>query len=174
MVKHYFFSLVILIGLSSSYSCFGSPKVGEKAPDFTAQDEQGKSYKLSDLVGQKVALYFYPSDHPLSYGCSLQACSIRDGFSQLKDAGITILGMSNGSAKQKKRFSEKRQLPFPLLRSTNEILELYGVKGDFWSLYLPKRHTFLIDEQGIIVKIITTVDVRNHAQQIIDGFAQKK
>src|SRR5437667_9508145 len=97
-----------LSGQSAGFCCICSPKDGDKAPDFTTQDEQGKSYKLSDLIGQKVALYFYPSDHSFSYGCSLQACSIRDGFSDLKEAGITVLGMSKGSAKQKKHFSEKR------------------------------------------------------------------
>lgn len=141
--------------------------IGDKAPDFTLQDQNEIQYTLSDIPGKK-ALYFYPADD--TPGCTKEACSIRDNFEILKQAGITIFGLSKGDIKSKKKFAHKYLLPFPLLAATQDILDAYGVSGNFWRLYLPKRYTFLINENGIIVAIIKNVDVKNHAQQIIDAF----
>lgn len=145
-------------------------QIGDKAPSFTLLNQNGETVKLSDFIGQKVALYFYPKDN--TPGCSEQACSIRDGFATLTEAGITILGLSKGSIKSKQNFIEKKHLPFTLLIATNQTLKDYGVNsGWLWCLLrLPKRWTFLIDENGIIVDIIKNVDTKHHAQQILNAF----
>jgi peroxiredoxin Q/BCP len=143
-------------------------KIGDKAPDFELVNQDGELIKLSDFKGKKIALYFYPKDN--TPGCTQQACNLRDSFALLKDSGITIFGLSKGSVKSKQKFIEKQHLNFPLLIATNAILEAYGVNTGFWRFYLPKRWTFLINEDGIIVAIIKDVDTKNHAQQILNAF----
>src|SRR6266436_5154704 len=119
-------------------------KVGDTAPEFALLNQDGQIIRLSDFIGQKVALYFYPKDN--TPGCSQQACSLRDDFEQLHDAGITILGLSKGSIRSKQSFIKKKHLNFPLLIATNDVLKAYGVNTGLFRLYLPKRWTFLIDE----------------------------
>ena len=143
-------------------------KIGDIAPDFELMNQDGEMVKLSDLRGKKVALYFYPKDS--TPGCTQQACSLRDSFAALRNAGILIFGVSKGSVKSKQKFIEKQHLNFPLLIATNDVLDAYGVSTGFWRFYLPKRHTFLIDENGIIVGIIKNVDTKHHAEQILNGF----
>jgi len=145
-----------------------SLKVGDKAPDFELINQNGEIVKLSDFKGKKVALYFYPKDS--TPGCTQQACSLRDSFALLRDAGITILGLSKGSVKSKQKFIAKHHLNFPLLIATEEILKCYGVDTGLLRFYLPKRRTFLVNEEGIIVAIIEKVDTKNHAQQILNAF----
>jgi len=144
--------------------------VGDTAPDFTLIDETGNIHTLSRLQGHKVALYFYPKDN--TPGCTKQACNLRDNFAQLKDLDIAIFGLSNGTPKSKHQFKKEHKLPFPLLTANENTLQTYGTQGGLFNLYMPKRETFLINEQGIIVAIITDVQVADHAQQIINGFAQ--
>lgn len=145
-------------------------KIGDNAPDFALIDETGNVHSLSALQGRKVALYFYPKDN--TPGCTKEACNIRDNFTRLKELGITIFGISSGTPKSKQQFKKEHHLPFPLLTANENTLREYGTQGGFFNLYMPKRETFLINEQGIIVAIIRDVQVTDHAQQIIDGFAQ--
>lgn len=160
--------MVVAVGLLFPYSLFGKKlKVGQQAPDFTLYDETGTAHTLSALRGSKVALYFYPKD--FTAGCTQQACSIRDDFSQLKEKNITIFGLSTDSATSHKEFQDKHALPFHLLCADKKTTKKYGVYGKLFT----SRHTFLINEQGIIVAIIKDIEVGNHAQQIIDGFAKK-
>ena len=144
--------------------------VGDRAPNFELENQDGTMIKLSDFKGKKVALYFYPADN--TPGCTQQACSLRDAFDDLHDAGITILGISKGSVKSKKNFIAKQRLNFPLLIATEDVFKAYGVNHGFLHFFFrtPQRHTFLIDENGIIVAIIKNVDTKNHAQQIINAF----
>src|SRR5919201_3108779 len=101
-------------------------KEGETAPDFEARDAEGNRVKLSDLRGQKVVLYFYPKDD--TPGCTKEACSFRDAFSQFKKRGITVLGVSPDSEASHKKFETKYKLPFTLLADTDRaIAEAYGV-----------------------------------------------
>jgi peroxiredoxin Q/BCP len=160
-----------LISFTTLHCACGSKslKVGEKAPDFELMNQDGEMVKLSDLKGKKVALYFYPKDS--TPGCTEQACSLRDGFAVLRDAGISIFGLSKGSVKSKQKFIAKQHLTFPLLIATEDVLKAYGVNTGLLRLYLPKRQTFLINEDGIIVAIIENVDTKNHAQQILSAFS---
>src|SRR6266852_7038322 len=164
-------AIALLIISSTILHCACSSvelKVGDKAPEFALLNQDGIIVRLSDFIGHKVALYFYPKDN--TPGCSQQACSLRDDFEQLLDAGITILGLSKGSVRSKQSFIKKKHLNFPLLIATNKVLKAYGVNTGFFRLYLPKRWTFLIDENGIIVAIIKDVDTKHHAEQILDAF----
>jgi peroxiredoxin Q/BCP len=142
-------------------------KVGDYAPAFTLKDQYDNDVSLASIPGKK-ALVFYPKDS--SYGCTKQVCSIRDNFTDLIDAGITVIGISKGSTQSKSLFSSRDHLPFTLLTATQKVLNDYGVNGGLFRLYLPKRYTFLIDEQGIIIAIIKNIDLNHHAQQIIDEF----
>lgn len=168
-MKLMFLFLVLLLFLLLTYNMFPAGKlvVGNKAPDFTLPDETGTFHTLSKLRGSKVALYFYPKD--FTPGCTKEACSLRDNFSQLKDKNIIIFGLSTDSSKSHQQFQDTHALPFHLLSADKKTTKKYGVCGTLFT----KRHTFLIDEEGIIIGIIKDVDTSNHAQQIIDGFGNK-
>jgi thioredoxin-dependent peroxiredoxin len=149
-----------------------SLRIGDKAPDFELVNQNGELVRLSDFKGKKVALYFYPKDN--TPGCTQQACSLRDSFAPLHDADITILGLSKGSIRSKQKFIAKQHLNFPLLVATEDVLKCYGINTGLLQFYLPKRRTFLVNEEGIIVGIIEKIDTKNHAQQILDAFNAKK
>jgi len=166
-----FLLFTTLIALSFlCYSCCTAKELipGKYAPNFNLMDQDGNMVKLSDFRGKKVAVYFYPKDN--TPGCTQEACSLRDKFDELRQAGIIVLGLSKGSIKSKKKFIKKQHLNFPLLIATKGVLRAYGIDTGLLHLYLPKRWTFLINESGIIVKIIKNVDTKNHAQQILQGF----
>nr|MBA2306972.1 peroxiredoxin [Candidatus Dependentiae bacterium] len=140
--------------------------------DFSLQDAKGDTYTLSSFRGKKVALIFYPK--PNTPGCTKQLCSLRDKFLDLQEAGIVVLGISKGSPEDMKQFAEAQHLSFPLLIADDEVLKKYHTQGDLLTFSLPKRYTFLIDEQGAIVSVITKIDLTNHAQQILQEFQQQK
>jgi peroxiredoxin Q/BCP len=140
-------------------------KVSDKAPDFVLVDENGKRVHLADIKGD-VAVAFFPSAQSLSIGCKKQMCGVRDDFTSLHDHGITMFGLSKSSQKTNKHFVEQNHLPFHVLHADNAVVKAYGVKG-FWGA---KRYTFLVRD-GVVVGTITKVDLKRHAQQIIDGFA---
>jgi peroxiredoxin Q/BCP len=143
-------------------------QIGDVAPDFMLPDQNGIMHSLSEYRGKKIALYFYPKDD--TPGCRKQACSIRDNFEKLSHANITVIGLSKGTSKSKANFAQKYALPFTLLSANKKTLCDYGTNGTLFTLYLPKRRTFLINENGIIVAIIDNISVDKHAQQIIDEF----
>ena len=146
---------------------------GDAAPDFTLKNQNGEDVKLSDLRGNKVALYFYPKDD--TPGCTKQACSIRDNFSELEDAGIKVFGISMDDQTSHQKFISKYDLPFSLLIDENHrIADKYGSYGE--KKFMGKtydgilRKTFLIDEQGKIKKVFDKVKVEEHADEILDAF----
>lgn len=148
-------------------------EAGNKAPDFTGKDENGKKIKLSDLTGKKVVLYFYPKDD--TPGCTKQACSLRDGFPLLKQNNIVVLGVSNDDPESHQNFIEKYDLPFTLIADTDkEIVNKYGVYGErnmYGNKFMGiKRTTFLIDETGEIKKIFKRVKVAEHADEVLKAF----
>ena len=146
-----------------------SLKIGDKAPDFQLRDDSGKLRNLQEFLGNKVALYFYPKDD--SPGCTRQACSLRDGYQDLKNANIIILGISYDSPESHQKFKEKYDLPFPQLSDeTREVAKKYGSSWGILGNLLVKRQTYLIDEQGKIKNILKNVDVNQHAQEVISAF----
>ena len=163
-------SLLIIPTIILHTTVFARLQVGSSAPDFSLKDEKGTVYSLAALKGKKVALVFYP--RPNTPGCTKQVCSLRDKFADLNDAGITVLGISNGSEDTMNGFKATNKLSFPLLQADDNVLKKYGTKGGLTNLYLPKRYTFLVNEQGILVAIIKDVDVDDHAEQIVQGFAK--
>ena len=145
-------------------------QVGDIAPDFEVKNQHGEPVKLSDFRGRKVVLYFYPKDD--TPGCTAQACNLRDNYSKLLKQGYQVLGVSVDNEKKHQKFITKYELPFPLLADTeHEIVEKYGVwqeKSMFGRKYMGiMRYTFVIDEKGKIEDIITKVDTKNHADQIL-------
>ncbi len=145
-------------------------KKGDKAPEFTAHDQNGHEINLSQLKGKKVVLYFYPKDD--TSGCTAQACNLRDNYTDLQKKGYIVLGVSKDNAASHKKFAEKYDLPFPLLVDTDtSINEMYGVwkeKSMFGKKYMgTQRTTFVIDEEGKIEEVIKKVKTETHTEQII-------
>ena len=147
-------------------------KIGERAPELLGMDQDGNPVRLSDYKGKKLVLYFYPKD--LTSGCTAQACNLRDNFSQLGEEGYAVVGVSADEGKQHRKFIEKNQLPFPLIADTDHTLSLqFGVWGEK-KLYGKKymgisRTTFLLDENGIVTRILGPKEIKTaaHAQQIL-------
>ncbi|MBA9079757.1 thioredoxin-dependent thiol peroxidase [Rufibacter quisquiliarum] len=145
-------------------------EVGQAAPDFEARDQDGNTVKLSDFKGKKVVLYFYPKDD--TPGCTAQACSLRDNYEALLAKGFVVLGVSVDDEKKHRKFIDKYNLPFPLLADTEkDIVEKYGVwqeKSMYGRKYMGTlRYTFVVDEEGRISEIITKVDTKKHAEQLL-------
>jgi peroxiredoxin Q/BCP len=144
-------------------------KEGMKAPSFEGIDQNGRTVKLSDFSGQKLVLYFYPKDN--TPGCTAEACNLRDNHEILLKKGFAVVGVSMDSEKSHKGFSSKYSLPFPLIADTSKrMLNDYGVyreKKLYGKSFLGiVRTTFVINEKGIIEKIISKVDTKNHSEQI--------
>ncbi|MEP6847512.1 MAG: thioredoxin-dependent thiol peroxidase [Acidobacteriota bacterium] len=148
-------------------------KEGDKAPDFSGTDQDGKKVKLADYKGKRVVLYFYPKDD--TPGCTKEACSFRDSDQTFAKEGIKVFGVSTDDEKSHQKFISKFQLPFDLIADTDKkIVEKYGVWGEK-SMYGKKymgtiRKTFLIDEKGKIVKIFDKVNVAEHADEVLKAF----
>ncbi|MBA2306785.1 peroxiredoxin [Candidatus Dependentiae bacterium] len=162
--------ILISVVILKSTVAFATLRVGSQAPAFSLKDEKGSIYSLELLKGKKVALVFYPK--PNTSHCTKQACSLRDKFSELKDAGITVLGISKGTQATMRDFKDTHKLSFPLLQADDAVLEKYGTKGGAFHLFLPKRYTILINEQGTIVAILKNIEVDNHAEQILQEFTK--
>ncbi len=134
-------------------------------------DQHGNTVSLADLRGKKVILYFYP--HDMTPGCTTQACNLRDHHSQLLKRGYAVIGVSEDDEASHKKFSDKYDLPFPILVDTShDILNAYGVWGEktFMGRTYDGTHrtTFLIDEEGNIAHIIAKPDTGDHAREIIE------
>jgi peroxiredoxin Q/BCP len=150
-------------------------KEGAKAPQFNGIDQNGNKITLDDFKGKKLILYFYPKDN--TPGCTAEACNLRDNYDTLLKSGYAIVGVSPDTEKSHKGFAGKYSLPFPLIADTEkEILNAYGVWGEKQmygkSYYGVIRTTFIIDEKGIIEKIITKVDTAGHTEQIFNMYKQ--
>lgn len=146
-------------------------QTGDKVPDLLGLDQDGKEVKVSDYKGRKIALYFYPKDN--TSGCTAEACSLRDGYDELKKAGYEIIGVSKDSAQSHRGFIDKQNLPFRLIADTDTTLQkqfgVWAEKKMYGRTYMGTlRYTFLIDENGVIEKVIEKVDTKNHAQQILN------
>lgn len=146
-------------------------QAGQPAPDFNTTDQDGNPIKLKDLRGQKIVLFFYPGDNTPT--CTKEACNLRDNYALLKEKGFVLLGVSGDSAKSHQKFIAKHSLPFPLLmdedRTIQNAYEVYGPKKfmgrDIVGIY---RTTFIINEKGIIERVIDQVKSAEAAEQILE------
>jgi peroxiredoxin Q/BCP len=150
-------------------------KEGDKAPAFSAKDQNGKKVSLSDFRGKKVVLYFYPEDDTPT--CTIEACNLRDNYSLLKKEGFVVLGVSPDDEKSHKKFEKKFGLPFTLVADpSHAIIDKYGVWGEkqlFGRDYLGlHRTTFLIDKEGFIRKIFLKPQNNGHAEEIINAWKE--
>ena len=145
-------------------------KIGNKAPDFESINQNGDKVKLSDFIGKKVVLYFYPRDN--TPGCTAQACNLKDNYNTLRKNGYTILGISKDSPKSHQKFINKFDLPFDLIADEDQSVHIkYGTwieKSMYGKNYMgTARWTFLIDEKGNIENIIQKVKTKEHTSQIL-------
>jgi thioredoxin-dependent peroxiredoxin len=151
-------------------------KKGDKAPEIISSLADGKKLQLSQYKGKKVILYFYPKDD--TPGCTAEACNLRDNYNELLKRSFQIIGVSADSELSHKKFSDKYQLPFPLISDTEKvIIKSYGVWGEK-KMYGKSyegilRTTFIISEEGKIEHIIDKVDTKDHTSQILDLLGQK-
>jgi peroxiredoxin Q/BCP len=150
------------------------PEVGDAAPKFSGTTQDGDRVSLSDYRGRKLALYFYPKDD--TPGCTKQACNLRDGYRDLLDAGVAVVGVSIDSQASHEKFADKYELPFPLIADVDKkVVSAYGVYGEK-NLYGRKfmgtnRTTFLIDEDGKIVHVFKRPKVKEHTVEILARFS---
>ena len=146
--------------------------IGDKVPDFLGIDELGNEQRVSRYNGRKLVVYFYPKDS--TPGCTAEACSLRDGMDDLVSAGYAVVGISADSVASHQRFKEKLQLNFPLVADVDkETIKAFGVYGEkkmAGRMYMGiVRTTFLIDENGVVERVITKVDTKNVAKQILQA-----
>lgn len=147
-------------------------EIGSKAPEVLGKDAEGNEIRLSDYKGRKLVLYFYPKDS--TPGCTSEACSLRDNYSDLRKQGYEVIGVSADSAASHQRFAEKNNLPFTLISDENkELMQTFGVWGEkkmagrtYMGIH---RTTFIINEEGIVERIIGPKEIKTkvHAQQIL-------
>ena len=148
-----------------------SLQAGDKAPYFSVIDDRGNTQSLTDYLGKKLIVFFYPKAN--TPGCTTEACDLRDNYEELKEAGYSLLGISADSVNKQRNFSEKFDLPFPLLADENkEIINAFGVWGpkkfmgkDYEGIL---RKTFIIDENGVVERVIEKVKTKEHAAQILE------
>ncbi len=147
--------------------------VGDKAPEFHGKNQFGQDISLSDYLGKKVILYFYPKDS--TPGCTAEACNLRDNNHFLLKKGFIIIGVSADSEASHQKFAEKYSLPFSILSDPDKkIINDYGVWGP--KKFLGKtfnginRTTFVISENGIIENVFTKVNTKDHAAQILEQY----
>lgn len=145
-------------------------KVGDPAPDFSLPDANGKIFKLADLKGQRVVLYFYPRDN--TPGCTKEACAFRDSYAEFQDREVVVLGISTDDAKSHEKFATKYNLPFPLLIDAEGTVaaayDSYGLKKFMGKEYMGiTRNTFVIDPDGRIEKIYKKVKPETHVEEIL-------
>ncbi len=147
-------------------------KSGDVAPDFLGLDENGNEIRVSDYKGKRLVVYFYPKDS--TPGCTAEACSLRDGMEELTAAGYAVVGVSADSAVSHGRFKEKQQLNFPLIadveKHTIQAFGAWGEKKMAGRVYMGIiRTTFVIGANGIVERVISKVDTKNAASQILNG-----
>jgi len=150
-------------------------KIGDKAPEIRAKDQNGKPISLSNYKGSKVILYFYPKDN--TPGCTVEACNLRDNYQALLKMGFKIIGVSADSESSHQKFILKYELPFPLIADTDKkVINDYGVWGT--KKFMGKsfdgilRTTFIISEKGLIDQIFSKVETKNHTEQILNSYKQ--
>ncbi len=145
-------------------------QIGDKAPNFSALNQNGETLKLEDYKGKKLVVFFYPKAS--TPGCTAEACNLSDNYNTFLSKGYDILGVSADSQKRQQNFINKYELPFPLLADEEKVvINAFGVWGP--KKFMGKeydgihRTTFVIDENGLIENIITKVKTKDHTSQIL-------
>ena len=147
-------------------------KVGDKAPDFSAKDQDGNTISLSDYKGKKLVVFFYPKAS--TPGCTVEACNLNDNYERFQAQGYEILGVSADSEKRQSNFKNKFNFPYPLLADTEkEVINAFGVWGpkkfmgrEFDGIH---RITFIVNEEGVVERVIDKVKAKIHTDQILEA-----
>ena len=156
---------LIVVFLIASSSAIAGLKIGDKAPNFSLQDQNNITHTLSDYEGQWLVLYFYPKDD--TPGCTTQACDFRDAVKRIIASKAMLFGLSLDSVRSHKLFAEKYNLPFSLLADeTGEVTKLYDSLSNFYKM--AKRNTFIVDPEGDIAKIYLSVDPKTHSEMVLN------
>ncbi|MBQ3334290.1 MAG: thioredoxin-dependent thiol peroxidase [Eubacteriaceae bacterium] len=148
--------------------------VGTIAPDFTLPDQNGDEHSLSDYRGQKVILYFYPKDN--TAGCTKQACGFGELYPQFREKGAVVLGVSKDSVRSHKNFETKHNLPFTLLSDPEltaiEAYDVWKEKKNYGRTYMGiVRTTYLIDEEGVIVRAMDKVKAAKNPEEMLEALS---
>lgn len=145
---------------------------GEQAPNFKGKDQDGKEISLEQYKGKKLVLYFYPKDD--TPGCTAEACNLRDNYQVLLDKGIQVVGVSADNEAKHQKFINKYELPFPLIADTEkEVIQAFGVWGE--KKFMGKvydgihRVTYVMDENGKVIKRFDKVKTKAHAEEILEA-----
>jgi len=164
---------VVLLGIAISTVSLAADLVGQPAPDFRLQDQNGEWQSLEQYRGQWVALYFYPKDD--TPGCTTEACAFRDNIFAFDELNARIVGISLDNVDSHEEFAEKYSLPFSILADTDkQAATAYGVIMKIGPMELAKRESFLINPDGVIVKHYEKVNPENHSAEVladIDSFS---
>jgi len=165
--RHAAIGLLLSLSFVASAGAQQAPAVGDKAPDFRLQDQNGKWHALGDYRGKWVVMYFYPKDN--TPGCTTQACELRDNMFAFRELGAVVLGVSVDDVASHKAFAEEHGLPFPLLADADkQVTTRYGVLTRYMSIMeLARRDTFIIDPEGRIVKHYMKVDPEGHSAMVL-------
>jgi peroxiredoxin Q/BCP len=144
---------------------------GDGVPAFSVKDQDGNTVSLSDYKGKKLIVFFYPRAN--TPGCTVEACNLRDNYAELQKKGYSLLGVSGDSMRKQSNFRKKYKLPFPLLADTeHKVIDAFGVWGKkkFMGRIFDGIHriTFIIDEEGVVEKVIDKVKTTRHAQQLLN------
>lgn len=166
--------LVLGLFAVTASSVAAAPTVGQPAPAFKLQDQDGKWHSLADYKGKWVAIYFYPKDD--TPGCTTQACSFRDNIFAFNKEGAVILGISVDDVESHKKFAEKHGLPFTLLADADKaVSKNYGVLKTYMGVMeMARRDTFIVDPQGRIAKHYESVDPEGHSKVVLDDIKALK
>lgn len=159
-----FAPLLLVLGLSARAA--DAPVVGDMAPEFRLQDQNGKWHTLADHRGKWVVLYFYPKDQ--TPGCTKEACSFRDNIFAFDKLGAVVLGVSVDDVDSHEEFAKKHSLPFPLLAdSGGEVARRYDVLANYGIIKLARRETFLVGPDGRIARHYSKVDAEKHSAEVL-------
>jgi len=158
--------LLLILSLTSSAAL----ELGDKAPNFTLDDQNSLSHQLSDYKSKWVVLYFYPKDD--TPGCTTQACDFRDAVKRIIASKSIVFGLSLDSVESHKRFSEKNNLPFSLLSDSEGLVaKKYNSLNNFLGYKSAKRNTFIINPEGEIAKIYLSVDPKTHSEMVLNDLS---
>ncbi len=160
--------VIISATFSSAHAADEDLKIGDPAPAFSLYDQNNQLHSLKDYRGQWLVVYFYPKDD--TPGCTQEACNFRDDILVIRQLNARVLGISIDNTDSHKAFAQKYSLPFPLLAdSKGQVAREYGALFSIGPIKFAKRHSFIINPEGLIAQLYRDVDPKTHSQDIIDA-----